>query len=302
MHRNRTTAVSRRTRATAAGAALLLACAGLAACSSAEAPVVAPVAAVAAASVPAPTDVRVALQGTSAVVSWAPSGLPDLTGYAVYVDDAAAVAMPKDRTQHRIAKVTPGASHLVQVVAVAGQEQSLPTAVTVDVPAPRPSAVEVVEEPAVAAPVAQAPAPVQAPGAPAAAPAAPVASGYTVQGQLTATISVPNDLGDGPPEPNCTGFRPLLQLLDGAKAVVALAELSGDRVSSVEVKHGSTWWQCDWTYRAQVEDAPVYTFHAEYENSDYDRSDDKTVSRAVVASGKGPAMYISLCFGCSPRR
>ena len=81
-----------------------------------------------------PADFKAVLKGTTAVLSWTPSHSTGLTGYTIYVDNGPPASVPGSVTQYR-AEGLATMSHLMQVVAVAGQEQSAPVSLTVEVPA-----------------------------------------------------------------------------------------------------------------------------------------------------------------------
>jgi hypothetical protein len=82
-----------------------------------------------------PADFKAVLKGTTAVLSWTPSRSTGLTGYTIFVDNGPPASVPGSVTQYRAEGLAPTMSHLVQVVAVAGQEQSAPVSLTVEVPA-----------------------------------------------------------------------------------------------------------------------------------------------------------------------
>jgi hypothetical protein len=82
-----------------------------------------------------PADFRAVLKGTTAILSWTPSRSTGLTGYTIYVDNGPPASVPGSVTQYRAEGLAPTMSHLVQVVAVAGQEQSGPVSLRVEVPA-----------------------------------------------------------------------------------------------------------------------------------------------------------------------
>ncbi len=270
-----------------------------------------------------PKEFRAVLRGSTAAVSWAPASAgAALTGYNLYIDQANPVLLDAASTSFVTGSLKPGRDHLLQLVAVAGGEVSRPSTATITVSraqktrrtetmqaqssnsrSPRPSTASTRKpQPQTSTssrlvastatkPETQAPTSTRPTGS-----QRPAVSGITVRGEIGAYIAV-QQLGAGYDEakPSCgDGWQPDLQVLDGAKAVLALAEYSTGKLSRVRHDNGFVSWSCDWTYTLIANESPVYTFHAEYENMETYRSDNRTLSRSSLSSGRGPSMYISL--------
>lgn len=177
----------------------------------------------------------------------------------------------------------------------ANHETQAPPVVTATpaVATPTPSAPKVAATPAPAVTVY-----VTAPPTPSvvSSPAPAIPSSVTVQGSLTESEVLTNDIS---PTAGCSSDGIKLAAKDSTGSIAALASFSQGALTDVKQDEYSLSFTCTYPYTVTLPaNSPVYTFDAYEEQVDTITPWITTVDTATLIAGQAPKPYLSFCAGC----